>query len=859
MAVKTRATISSEIEANIETNTTRAITAADVRTRLDDIADSAFMAEDVGVSIQAFHANLTAISGLTTASFGLDFLTYDDAAEAKTALALVKSDVGLGNVPNVDATDRDNHTGSQAISTVTGLQTALDAKAALSGATFTGAVAGTTASFQSITANAGAISLDRTGDSAAAQVVVSRDSGQVGDLLFRTGTANRWLLRAAADDDLDLFAYNDAGTVATSALNVARSTQIVTFNQSPIVPTPAADDDSTKVATTAFWNDRMARAGTGYMLDLGTDEVDVKSVGGRLLLGAAATALPGSTNPVNGATWMGEIGNLYYLERATLVTAIHEFGGCGVVGATRASDRYFYNGSHRPYWTTATSYTTGDIVGSRGKIYQAASTGTSGGTNPTHTTGTQSDGGVDWTILQFSYAASIGLAAYVECDVADGQGAWAAYIEARRTVNSTVFGIELDIANDSATDTDSTPYDIFAGTSGGATIGLGIVPHKSGTEDVNNPSSAAILIYSFNSDDSGATQGNSSFNAGIVFSEFAITGADGSGAGVGDAILMAKGHALTWHTPSDDLGARIYSTVDTTTLGVSMVFDDNQVLFTRDGVAMGAFTFLDGSSAVAANLSLGANSTGNNARLLAGGSDTNVGISIVPKGTGDVRVIQTDAGATAGPFLILERISASPAASDVLGLIQWLGRDSGGASQSYGDIFVLVTDPTASSEDATMQIRTVQAGTVAARGVFGGGFYHPSATGTDKGNNTINFGSVYDDNVLLTDYVFDKWLGDEGEYTDRVQAKYDALDVSMFDPKTYAEYFRVERRLWGMPDQDDVIDGLVKEVSLGGMCHLLWQTAELNAIHVAAVNDNVDDLKAQVAALNERIAILEAA
>ena len=31
-----------------------------------------------------------------------------------------------------------------------------------------------------------------------------------------------------------------------------------------------------------------------------------------------------------------------------------------------------------------------------------------------------------------------------------------------------------------------------------------------------------------------------------------------------------------------------------------------------------------------------------------------------------------------------------------------------------------------------------------------GGLYHPSATGGDKGNNTINFGAVYDDNTLLT-------------------------------------------------------------------------------------------------------------
>lgn len=45
---------------------------------------------------------------------------------------VTKAQVGLSNVPNTDATDRSNHTGTQAISTVSGLQTALDGKAATS-------------------------------------------------------------------------------------------------------------------------------------------------------------------------------------------------------------------------------------------------------------------------------------------------------------------------------------------------------------------------------------------------------------------------------------------------------------------------------------------------------------------------------------------------------------------------------------------------------------------------------------------------------------------------------------------------------------------------------------------------------
>ena len=46
--------------------------------------------------------------------------------------AVTKAMVGLSNVPNTDATSRSNHTGEQAIATVTGLQGVLDGKAASS-------------------------------------------------------------------------------------------------------------------------------------------------------------------------------------------------------------------------------------------------------------------------------------------------------------------------------------------------------------------------------------------------------------------------------------------------------------------------------------------------------------------------------------------------------------------------------------------------------------------------------------------------------------------------------------------------------------------------------------------------------
>ena len=83
--------------------------------------------------------------------------------------------------------------------------------------------------------------------------------------------------------------------------------------------------------------------------------------------------------------------------------------------------------------------------------------------------------------------------------------------------------------------------------------------------------------------------------------------------------------------------------------------------------------------------------------------------------------------------------------------------------------------------------------------------------------------------------MFDAYFDDAkpDSYTKEVRAKFDALDRQMFDPEHYATYWRTNKKLWGMPDLDDVIDGRVKNVSLGGIIQLLWQTVELQAIHTA--------------------------
>ena len=100
--------------------------------------------------------------------------------------------------------------------------------------------------------------------------------------------------------------------------------------------------------------------------------------------------------------------------------------------------------------------------------------------------------------------------------------------------------------------------------------------------------------------------------------------------------------------------------------------------------------------------------------------------------------VSTDAGAAEGPTLDLYRDSASPAASDVLGAIQFNGRDSAANKQIYARIKATITDPTSTSEDSTLVASTVVAGSETTILTLTAGAQIGAPTGGDKGAGTIN-------------------------------------------------------------------------------------------------------------------------
>lgn len=100
-----------------------------------------------------------------------------------------------------------------------------------------------------------------------------------------------------------------------------------------------------------------------------------------------------------------------------------------------------------------------------------------------------------------------------------------------------------------------------------------------------------------------------------------------------------------------------------------------------------------------------------------------------------------DAGAASGPNIVLDRNSASPAASDNLGEILFKGRDSAGNTETYVDLQGSIVDTTNGSEDGTFYFGTMAAGTLSYWQFLSGGFLHLSATGGGKGVGTINSGA----------------------------------------------------------------------------------------------------------------------
>jgi len=112
--------------------------------------------------------------------------------------------------------------------------------------------------------------------------------------------------------------------------------------------------------------------------------------------------------------------------------------------------------------------------------------------------------------------------------------------------------------------------------------------------------------------------------------------------------------------------------------------------------------------------------------------------------TGNETLVSTDPGATAGPILVLDRNSASPAAADVLGEIDFRGRSSTALQRTYAKIYGRLSAPTNAAEVGEILFENLVAGAsqqafrlTGADGFIGGNF-STSGNFTAGGNVTAN-------------------------------------------------------------------------------------------------------------------------
>jgi hypothetical protein len=102
------------------------------------------------------------------------------------------------------------------------------------------------------------------------------------------------------------------------------------------------------------------------------------------------------------------------------------------------------------------------------------------------------------------------------------------------------------------------------------------------------------------------------------------------------------------------------------------------------------------------------------AKLIGAGATINDGTTITTDdNTEQLTLTSTDADANAGPELLLDRNSSSPADSDRVGKLTFKGRNDANQTVEYGNIQSRITDASDGTEDGRIIIQNIIAGDVA--------------------------------------------------------------------------------------------------------------------------------------------------
>jgi hypothetical protein len=365
-----------------------------------------------------------------------------------------------------------------------------------------------------------------------------------------------------------------------------------------------------------------ASAVRGFLTDKDAD-ASIYRVPQRLLISKAAQDFAGSSQFTHGDTWLKDEGAGFYHERAAHIGAVSDRGGIGVLGASRASDRYTINGA--VVWEASTAYDLNDIVGYAGRLYTVTVAGTTSTSPPTHTSGSVVDGTATLTWLDYTYLVSIGGDFVGISDVVDGTAAWAAYFEGIRGADGgTVYAAEIAVKNMGSSDVTNNPYSVFPA---GSTIGWYFAAGGDASLGAPTyPSTCAILIAS----------NASTFNSGIVFSATGI-----SSGGYAMKMAAISDHAFGWFNSSGQLVAAMRADATANNERTQLVFGNSKIeLFSVGGLMGQIESAATAGTAADEHVRLIGYAAGNGfAEVRAGGTATDINLRLSGKGAGGVEAV----------------------------------------------------------------------------------------------------------------------------------------------------------------------------------------------------------------------------
>ena len=208
------------------------------------------------------------------------------------------------------------------------------------------------------------------------------------------------------------------------------------------------------------------------------------------------------------------------------------------------------------------------------------------------------------------------------------RNAWALYADVQHeSTAQSSYGLEVAGKNKGGNSV-PTPYGLGTGVYGVWLTGGGDSVYGGSPA---NPSTAGIVFK----------KNSSTWNVGIVFEDEAISGTDGS-TGTGTAIALAKGHELQWYKPDTSKGFTIRGDQTTGQSQSFIIGEANAVNIAGSG-ELPVAKFLGQASSVNYFEFLPA-TTGNLVTVRTTGTDTNVGIQFRLKGTQSFRFQSQNSG-----------------------------------------------------------------------------------------------------------------------------------------------------------------------------------------------------------------------